>query len=89
MYALDTCEEQYVYYQIMIVYFMEVCFPWKVVTRHTADKPWVTDSFRTLVRMRQRAHMSGDLTQDRILRNRVNRAAAKLKYDFIKSTLQL
>ena len=82
LYVLDTCEEQYVYYQTMIVYFMEVCFPWKVVTRHTADKPWVTDSFRTLVRMRQRAHMSGDLTQARILRNRVNRAAAKLKYDF-------
>ena len=32
------------------------CFPNKVVTRHSADKPWVTDGFRALVRKRQRAH---------------------------------
>ena len=25
------------------------CFPNKVVTRHSADKPWVTDGFRALV----------------------------------------
>ena len=26
------------------------CFPNKVVTRHSADKPWVTDGFRALVK---------------------------------------
>ena len=45
------------------------------------DKPWVTDWFRDLVRKRQRAHMSGDLNQAKILRNKVNRAASKLKYN--------
>ena len=32
----------------------------KTVTRHSGDKPWVTDLFRSLVRKRQRAHMQGD-----------------------------
>ena len=67
---------------------MEICFPTKIVTRHTADKPWVTDWFRNLVRKRQRAHMSSDLNQAKILRNKVNRAASKLKYNFTKHKLQ-
>ena len=82
LFRLETCEEQYAYYQTMIDSLMEMCFPYKVVTRHSADKPWVTDGFRLLVRKRQRAHMSGNFVQDKILRNKVNRAATKLRYDF-------
>ena len=52
-------------------------FPYKSVTRHTADKPWVTDYFRHLIRQRQRAIMSGDLDEARRLRNLVNRTAPK------------
>ena len=50
LFRLETCEEQYAYYQTMIDSLMEMCFPYKVVTRHSADKPWVTDGFRLLVR---------------------------------------
>ena len=82
LFRLETCEEQYAYYQTMIDSLMEMCFPYKVVTRHSADKPWVTDGFRLLVRKRQRAHMSGNFVQEKILRNKVNRAATKLRYDF-------
>ena len=66
---------------------MEICFPTKIVTRHTDDKPWVTDWFRDLVRKRQRVHMSGDLNQAKILRNKVNRAASKLKYNFYQTQI--
>ena len=66
---------------------MEICFPTKIVTRHTADKPWVTDWFRGLVRKRQRAHMSGDLNQAKILRNKVNQVASKLKYNFYQTQI--
>ena len=69
---LATCEEQYAYYQTIIDTLMQMCFPTKVVgplSRHTSDKPWITDLFRSLVRKRQRAHMSGDINQARILRN--------------------
>ena len=50
LFRLDTCEEQYAYYQTMIDCLIEICFPYKVVTRHSADKPWVTDGLRLLVR---------------------------------------
>ena len=60
---------------------MNKCFPYKFVLRHTTDKPWITDNFRSLVR-RQRAPMSGDLRQFQKMRNMVNRAAPKLRHDF-------
>ena len=82
LFRLNTCEEQYAYYQTMIGCIMEICFPYKVVTRHSVDKPWVTDGFRLLVRKRQRAHMSGHFAQEKVLRIKVNRAATKLRYDF-------
>ena len=42
-------------------------------------------SFRTLVRKRQRAHMSGDIDQARILRNKVNHTASKLRHEFYQT----
>ncbi|KAK2175622.1 hypothetical protein NP493_718g01003 [Ridgeia piscesae] len=57
LFRLDLYADQYSYYQTVICNLMEICFPTKIVTRHTADKPWVTDWFRDLVRKRQQAHM--------------------------------
>ena len=48
---------------------------------------WFTDWFTDLVCKRQRTH-SGDLNQAKILRNKVHRAASKLKYNFTKHKLQ-
>ena len=62
-------------------------FPYKSVTRHTADKPWVTDYFRHLIRQRQRAIMSGDIDEARRLRNLVNRTAPKLRQRFYQSNI--
>ena len=70
----SSCVNQYEYYHTIISTLMDKCFPSKTVTRHTSDRPWVTDGFRSLIRKRQRAHMSGDITQERRLRNYVNRA---------------
>ena len=82
---LETCEEQYAYYQTIIDKLMQMCFPTKMVSRHTSDKPWITDRFRSLVRKRQRAHMSGDIIQARVLRNKVNHTASKLRHDFYQT----
>ena len=48
LFRLTTCEEKYSYYQTIVNSLMEHCFPIKAVTRHTADKPWITDLFRNL-----------------------------------------
>ena len=81
LYRLDSCNEKYVYDQTVIDKLIEICFPSKVVTRHTGDKPWITDGYRLLIRKRQRAHTRGDMVEDRSLRNHVNRATAKLKFE--------
>ena len=83
MFRMRSCEEQFIFYQTVIDQLMCQCFPNKVVTRHSADKPWVTDGFRALVRKRQRAHMCGDLAQARLFRNKVNRAAVRLRKEFL------
>ena len=66
LYLLQSCDDQFRYYQEVMDTLMDHCFPYKTVTRHTDDKPWVTDSFRQLVRKRQRARMSGDHTLCRV-----------------------
>ena len=87
LFRLHSCADQYSYYQTVICNLMEICLPTKIVTRHTADKPWVTDCFRDIVRKRQRAHMSGDLNEAKILRNKVNRVTSKLKYNFYQTEI--
>ena len=82
LFRLTTCEEKYSYYQTIVNSLMEHCFPIKTVTRHTADKPWITDMFRNLIRKRQRAYKSGNRDEYRVLRNMVNRESTKLKFEF-------
>ena len=45
LYRLDSGNEKYVYYQTVIDKLIEICFPSKVVTRHTGDKPCITDGY--------------------------------------------
>ena len=66
---------------------IDTCYPLKTVTRHSSDKPWVTDRFRHLIRQRQRARMSRDLAEARRLRNLVNRAAPQLRQQFYQSRI--
>ena len=81
LYRLDSCNEKYLYYQTVIDKLIEICFPSKVVTRHIGDKPWITDGYRLLIRKRQYAHIVGDMVEARSLRNQVNRATVKLKFE--------
>ena len=76
------------YYQTVIDKLIELCFPSKVVTRHTGDKPWITDGYRLLIRKRQRAHMRGDIIEARSLRNQVNRATAKQQFEFYQTRIE-
>ena len=87
LYAMATCEEQFNFFQRTMEELMDTHFPYKSVIRHTADKPWVTDYFRHLIRQRQRAIMSGDIDEARRLRNLVNRIAPKLRQRFYQSKI--
>ena len=63
LFRLETCQEQYAYYQTMIYCLMEICFPYKIVTRHS----WVGDGFRRLAHKRQRANISGNYAREKII----------------------
>ena len=68
-------------------HLLDICCPFKTVTHHSTDKPWVTDGFRHLIRQRQRARMVGDVEQAKRLRNQVNREAPKLRRQFDQSKI--
>ncbi len=71
LYHTASCQGQFEYFQSSMDSLLECWFPYKTVSRHSTDKPWITDTFRILVRKRQRARMCADLTEARRLRNRV------------------
>ncbi len=87
MYLLPSCDEQFNFFQTTIDELMTNCFPYKTVTRHSGDKPWVTDAFRQLIRGRERARMTGDRVLANQLRNQVTRAAPRLRHQFYQSKI--
>ena len=88
LYRLDSCNEKHVYYQTVIDKLIEICFPSKVLTRHTGDKPRITDGYMLLIRQRQRTHMRADIVEARCLSNQFNRATAKLKFEFYQTRIE-
>ena len=64
------------------------CFPLKTVKRHSNDKPWVTDYFRSLVSQRQYALKTGNVQRYKQLRNKVTRMSKKLERSFYTSKVE-
>ena len=79
LYHLASYEEKVLYFTSTISVLMEKYFPAKVVKRHSKDKPWITDHFKSLVAKRQYAFISGDLNSYRLLRNTINRMSKRLE----------
>ena len=67
---------------------MEICFPSKIVTRHTGDEPWITDGYRLLIEKDNVLIMRSDMVEARSLRNQVNRATAKLKFEVYHTRIE-
>ena len=88
LHRLDSRNATYVYYQTVIDKVIAICVSSNVVTRHTSDKPWITDGYRLLIRKRQRAHMRGDIGEARSLRNQVNRATVKLNVELYHTRIE-
>ncbi len=62
-------------------------FPMKDSKRHSSDKPWVTDAFRSLINERQLALHHKNSDRYRLLRNRINRLSKSLKVSFYKNNV--
>ena len=60
MYSIVSYNEQFAFFKEKLNNLLDKNFLPKSVIRHSSDKPWVNDSFRFVIRRRQRAYMQGD-----------------------------
>ena len=64
---------------------MDTYFPEKVVTRHTSDKPWVTDYFRKVIQERQLAKQLGNEVEYKKWKHISIQMAASLKAKYYRN----
>ena len=78
-YRLPICDQMVNSFYDLTLPLLDELLPQKVAKRHTNDRPWITDQFRSLIRRRQAAWSSNDLPNYHRLRNKINRMLPKLK----------
>ena len=88
LYHLQSCREQFDFFDNTITHLLSDFFPLKTTTVHTKDKPWVTPEFKQLIKRRQYAKLSGDNETYKCLRNRINKQSKKLRPKFYKNKVQ-
>jgi hypothetical protein len=86
--SLPTCEAKVCHFYQTVHTLLDTYLPVHYTFRHTNDKPWVTDSFRRLIRQRQHAFITKDLAKYHRLRNLTNRAASKLRRTFYRKQIE-
>lgn len=89
LYSMDSCEHMLSYFYTVCHRFLDYRLPLLCGYRYPTDKPWVTDSFRTLVRHRQSAWKNQNWSQYRYYRNKAQREAKLLKQKYYKRRAQL
>ncbi len=87
MYSLEAVEDMYRYFNDTVSGVLDCYLPVRYVFRHTSDKPWITDQFRLLIRQRQFAYTSGDLTSYKKLRNKINRESKTLRGTYFEKRI--
>jgi len=74
-----TCNEMTQAFYSTVTSLLDYYLPLMTVTRHTTDKPWVTDQFRHLIHCRQYALKNGYTVQYNASRSRVQRMSRTLR----------
>ena len=75
LFRLSSCAAMIDYFYTTILSALDYYLPIIRIAKCSTDKPCVTTSFRDLVKSRQRAFLSGDVTRYHRLRNRTQRMA--------------
>jgi uncharacterized protein YxeA len=76
---MNNCDEMVAFFNSVVCGLFNTYLPLRTVYRHTTDKPWINDDFRALIRQRQHAWSSGNETEFKLYRNKVQRAARYLR----------
>ena len=48
LYRLNSCEEQFLFFDQIMTSLIETHFPLKTITTHSKDKPWITQDFKKI-----------------------------------------
>ena len=89
LYSMNSCEHMLSYFYTVCHRFLDYRLPLLCRYRYPTDKPWVTDSFRILVKQRQCAWKNQNWCQYRYYRNKAQREAKLLKQKYYKRRAQL
>ena len=69
----ESCEEKNELFSKIISTGVDIIMPERTIKLHSNDAPWVTEDFKRLISLRQRAFSSGKLILFKFYRNKVNR----------------
>lgn len=79
LYRMEDCELMLSYFYDIVRNRLDSFLPLRISRRQSADKPWIDENFRYLIKLRQKAWNNGNVTEYRSLRNKVQRETGKLK----------
>ena len=79
MYRMEKCDDMLNYFNNVVLSLLDYYLPVRVCKRNKADKPWVDDNFRRLIRSRQYAWKHYNMADYRKYRNQVQRTAVNLR----------
>ena len=82
LYQMELCEDMLTYFYNTVKTVYDAYLPVCSFKRHSSDKPWVTDKFRLLIRRRQFAFQTGNMTAYRKYRNEAQRLGKKLRQQY-------
>ena len=88
LFLLQHCNTMVNYFYSIILSLLDCYLPIIKITKSSTDKPWVTPSFRRLIRSRQRAFLSGDVSGYHRLRNRTQRMASTLRKKYFTAKVE-
>ena len=88
LYHTTSCEQKLELFQDVISTGLDHFLPCKVVKIHDRDKPWITSSYKQLIKSRQKAFFQKDDKLYHQLRNRAFREGKKLKSAFLRNKLE-
>jgi len=82
LYQMKLCEDMLTYFYNTVLTLYCAYAPVCSFKRHLSDKPWVTDRFRQLIRCRQFAFQTGNMTAYKKYRNAAHRLGKKLRQQY-------
>ena len=88
LFRMNSCTEMLECFYSVTNNLLNKFLPLRQTKKNSTDKPWITESFRLLIRRRQYAWQHKQIEEFKKYRNKVQRAAKSLKEKYYRSRVQ-